>query len=84
MEKIYLYKPHTWVKCGQGKNWGALSDNINAVHFLEENRDKICWWMLSSNINAIHLLDANPDKIYWIELSSNLNAIHLLEKNMDG
>jgi hypothetical protein len=61
----------------------ALSENPNAIHFLEANQDKIDWEFLSLNPNAIHLLEANPEKIDWSYLSRNPNAIHLLEANTD-
>jgi hypothetical protein len=60
-----------------------LSYNKNAINFLEENPDKICWDCLSANPNAIHLLEANQEKIDWDFLSLNPNAIHLLEANFE-
>ena len=60
-----------------------MSKNINAIHLLEKNQDKINWDDLSSNINAIPLLSKNLDRINWENLSSNPNAIHILEKNQD-
>ena len=54
-----------------------------AIHFLEQNPDKIDWKVLSTNPNAIHLLEQNPDKINWDYLSENSNAIYLLEENLD-
>src|SRR5437764_13796078 len=44
-------------------NWNRLSTNPNAIHLLEQNRDKIDWNWLSENTNAIHLLEKNLDKI---------------------
>jgi hypothetical protein len=70
-------------------NWDELSENPNAIHLLEQNRDKISWWnkidwiMLSSNPNAIHLLEQNVYKIDWEMLSENPSAIHLLEQKVD-
>jgi len=55
--------------------------NPNAIHLLEQNKDKINWENLSFNPNAIHLLEQNIDKINWSNLSTNPNAIHLLEQH---
>ena len=60
-----------------------LSENLNAIHLLEVNPDKIDWRRLSENPNGIHLLEVNPDKIDWRRLSKNPNGIHLLEANPD-
>jgi hypothetical protein len=60
-----------------------LSENQNAIDFLEKNKNYIYWYYLSGNPNAIHILEANPDKIDWIILSRNPNAIHLLKDNQD-
>ena len=43
--------------------WCNLSQNPNAITFLETNQDKIDWLYLSINPNAIYLLEANRDKI---------------------
>ena len=48
-----------------------LSENLNAIHLLELNPDKICCWWLSRNPNAIPLLEKNPDKICWSWVSLN-------------
>ena len=61
----------------------SLSQNQNAIHLLEKNKDKINWYWLSCNINAIHILERNQDKIDWENLSKNPNAIKLLEQNID-
>ena len=37
-------------------SWFALSGNLNAIHLLEQNLDKIHWLRLSANPAAIHLL----------------------------
>jgi len=60
-----------------------MSKNINAIHLLEKNQDKIDWEHLSSNPNAIDLLNQNLDRINWENLSSNPNAIDILEKNKE-
>ena len=46
-----------------------MSENPNAIHLLEQNKDKINWDKLSENPNAIHLLEQNKDKINWWYLS---------------
>ena len=58
-----------------------LLENLNTIHILENNQDKINWCLLSknSNSNAILLLEKNLDKIFWCSLSENPNDIHLLE-----
>jgi predicted Ser/Thr protein kinase len=61
-----------------------LSANINAIHLLEKNIDKIDWDYLSGNFNAIHILEKNMDKINWNYLSSNPNAINILKKNISN
>jgi hypothetical protein len=60
-----------------------ISENINALHLIEQYPDKIQWTLLSRNPAAIHLLEKNPNKIDWGYLSRNPAAIHLLEKNLD-
>jgi len=40
-------------------------DNLNAIHLLEKNQDKIDWILLSENPNAIPILEKNIDKINW-------------------
>jgi hypothetical protein len=54
-----------------------LSENPNAIHYLEKNQDKIDWYYLSRNPNAIHLLEQNIDKIHWDCLSFNPNLFEL-------
>jgi hypothetical protein len=60
-----------------------ISWNEHAIHWLEQNQDKIIWTGLSSNPNAIPILEQNLDKIDWYFLSLNPNAIQLLEQNPD-
>ena len=36
-------------------SWSGLSLNPNAIHLLEQNKDKIDWSLLSYNPAAIHL-----------------------------
>ena len=48
-----------------------LSNNLNAIHLLEQNPEKIDWNCLSINSNAIQLLEQNPEKINWFLLSKN-------------
>lgn len=62
-------------------NWSYLSQNPNAIDWLEANQDKIDWESLSKNPNAISLLEANQDKIDWCWLSKNPAAISLLRAN---
>ncbi len=64
-------------------NWTDLSQNQNAISFLEKNLDKVDWDTLSENTNAIHILEKNLDKINYICLCKNINAISILEKNLD-
>jgi len=64
-------------------NYAGLSGNPNAIQFLEQNPDKICWIYLSANPAAIHLLEQNLEKIDWTWLSKNPAAIHFLEQNPD-
>ena len=64
-------------------DWKMLSVNVNAIDFLEANKDKINWKYLSKNSNAIRLLETNLDKISWKNLSLNRNAIDILKKNKD-
>lgn len=42
----------------------SLSQNPNAIEFLKEHPEWICWVGLSMNPNAIDLLEANPDQIH--------------------
>ena len=63
-----MYKLRDWVNIYK-LNWECLSTNPNAIHLLEENKDKIDWECLSSNPNAIYLLEQNKDKINWEYLS---------------
>lgn len=66
MEKYIKYVPSQLFLDNQDKiNWSWLSQNPNAIHFLEENLDKIDWKMLSLNPSAIHLLEKNQHKINW-------------------
>ena len=60
-------------------DWKKLSSNINAIHILEKNLDKVDWNILSSNINAIKLLEKNIDMINWERLSLNSNAINFFD-----
>ncbi len=66
-------------------NWFSLSKNSAAIHFFEQNPDKIKWRCFSSNPSAIHLLEEKINRndnygINWNHLSLNPTAIHLLEK----
>ena len=60
-----LCKLRNWVRLLTSKEdvfRYALSENPNAIHFLEQNVGYINWNMLSKNPNAIHLLENNPKK----------------------
>ena len=46
-----------------------LSSNLNAIHILEKNLDKVNWSNLSFNQNTIHILEKNLDKVNWKILS---------------
>jgi len=54
-----------------------LSKNLNTIHLLKKNQDKIDWFHLSKNPNAIHILEQTPDKINWYNLSSNPSIFKL-------
>ena len=56
-----------------------LSSNINAIHILEQNIDKISPIQISKNINAIPLLWRHPELIDWLAISGNINAIDLIK-----
>jgi hypothetical protein len=56
-----------------------LCQNLNAIHLLEQNINKINWTYLSENTNGITLLEKNIDKINWGQFCFNPNAIDLLE-----
>jgi hypothetical protein len=43
-----------------------LSQNTNAINYIEQNPDKINWYWLSFNPNAIHYLEQNIDKLIRI------------------
>jgi hypothetical protein len=46
---------------------GYITCNINAIHLLEKNKDKIIWEILSLNRSedGIKLLEKNQNKIDW-------------------
>ena len=73
--KKYL-KLRNWVNINK-LDWNYLSENPNAIEFLERNPDKINWSNLSSNINnrAIEILLQNQDKIIWETLYWNENNL---------
>ena len=66
-------------------DWNSLSLNSNAIHLLEDNKDKINWYYLSMNKNAYNILEDNKDKINWYYLSRNTNPkiIKFLEKHQE-
>lgn len=76
----------------------TLSQDINALSFLEKNITKLDeyvsrfdlhrkpgWIYLSQNQHplAIQIIEKHLDKVDWSGLSSNPSAVHILEKNMD-
>ena len=75
-----MLKLRDWIDIDK-LDYGELSNNLNAIELLKENKNKINWTNLSNNPNAIELLKENQDKINWSYLSSNTNAISLLEEN---
>ena len=59
-----------------------MSQNPNAIHLLEKNKEMINWNNLSKITNAIHLLEKNKEKINEVKqeiLTTNTNAINILE-----
>jgi hypothetical protein len=60
-----------------------ISMNVNAIHLLRENIDKVNWTMLALNQSGIPLLLENNHMIEWPILSSNPEAIHFLLENPD-
>ena len=65
-----MLKLRDWVDI-KNLHWNGLSENLNAIELLKENKDKINWKCLSFNINAMSLLKENQNKIDWDYLSSN-------------
>jgi hypothetical protein len=51
---------------------GGLSGNLDAIHILEKNLDKVDWWSLSGNPAAIHILEKNLHNVNWNWLSAIL------------
>jgi hypothetical protein len=60
-----MYKLLNWIDKDK-LHCEYLSQNINAIHYLEQNKDKIYWNLLSLNPNAIHYLEQNQDKLIGI------------------
>ena len=79
LEYLPDYELLEWIDATR-LSWLNLSANPNAIHILEQNKDKIDWYCLSKNSAAIHVLGKNKGKIYWDCLSQNPSAIDLLRK----
>ena len=60
-----------------------VSQNPNAIPFLEKFPEKINWFALSVNRRAISLLEKFPENICWSSISRNSAAIHILLANLD-
>ena len=80
-----MLKLRDWVDI-KNLHWNGLSENLNAIELLKENKDKINWMFLSRNQNAIELLKENQDKINWYNFSGNPNIFtydyKLMKENM--
>ncbi len=66
-------------------NWYNLAKNINAIHIIEKNLDKLdsfCKDALLRNPKAINVIERNFDRFKndYYALSENPNGIHLLTK----
>ena len=59
----------------------VISNNIDAISFLQENSKYVDWMALSRNPNAIDMLFKNINRIVWCKLSKNTspNVTKLLE-----
>jgi len=57
-----IWKLKKWIDINK-INLYNLSENLNAIDYLKQNKEKIKWNHLSSNINAIEILEENLDKI---------------------
>jgi len=79
-----LSKPNLVRLCKHKLDLRRLSENPNAIPFLENHLDQICWFYLSGNPNALPLIEKYPEKIEWYTLSSNPNALHLLKQNQEN
>lgn len=78
-----LAKPHLLNICEHKIDPYRLSENPNAIPFLETHPKHIIWFYLSGNPNAVPLLEKYPHQIEWFTLSRNPNAMHLLTANQD-
>jgi hypothetical protein len=55
-----------------------------AIQYLRENPQYICWDILSMNPFAIDLLLENQDKIWWTSFCKNPEAIDIILKNPEN
>jgi hypothetical protein len=76
---LRIWQPLYW-KFHYCLNSHALSDNPNAISFLQEHPELILWRTLSRNPSAMPLLEKHPEKISWYSLSRNPSAISYLQK----
>lgn len=63
--------------------WPKLSANPNAVDFLKNYIQFICWENFSKLENAIYIIQANLDKVDWDSLSFNCAALNILQQNQN-
>ena len=65
--------------------WYNISKNTNAISYIEENMDMVCWNGLVKNPSAMHLLEENTVEIAyadcWESIFSNIHGIDFFFSN---
>lgn len=76
------YKLLDWID-EKELDYNLLSENPNAIDYLEKHPKKIHWSILSKNRNAIKLLRENRSKIDIKNFYENPEVIAIIEENIE-